>query len=394
MLNKKQKEIYDYITKNKWKNDGVKSILIKGSAGVGKSYLTTLIAETLSSRCLVTATTNKAKELLKEKLDCEVLTIHSALGMVLEYSGLTPILRNIKAPRRTEILIIDEVSMLERDLYLQICQNNYPLVIYIGDEVQLPAVGNRADLKVDKEFVLTEQMRQDINDLNLQEVLNGLRTAIKKGERLTLKKEKINFYTKHNEFCKAYLNCNTSKRILAYYNKTVDAYNKNINGGDPYQIGDIVILDKPCGHLKNGSEAKITGIKHDGTKTLLKIRADGKTYLIIVFLKKGDENNYTQLKLSQNDYEAIHNIYHPKLLYASTIHKAQGDTLESVFIDFADIQAAYKKKPTQYNNFTEGISYDEMLRLLYVAISRAKKNVHIFAGDTRNYKTLHKALKN
>lgn len=388
-LNKKQQEIFNYITKNKWKNDKVKSILIKGEGGTGKSYLTSHIADTLGYRCLVTATTNKAKELLNEKLDCEVYTIHSALGMVLTYEGLTPILRSIKPPKRAEILIIDEVSMLERDLYLKIKESNYALVIYIGDEVQLPAVGNRAELEVDKTFILTEQMRQDKDTLDLQEILKSLRQAILNGDKLTLKKEKINFYTNHRDFCKAYLNCNTSKRILAYSNKCVDTYNKNINGGDAFNIGDIIVLDKPCGHLKNGDTAKIVNLRHDGTKTFIKIMNSGKSYVLTTFLKKTDEKNFIDLQIEKGDFAAIHNIFHPKLLYASTVHKSQGDTLESVFIDFTDIQSAYKRKPSQFNNYAEGISYDEMLRLLYVAMSRAKKNVNIFAGKTRNYKTLN-----
>lgn len=391
-LNKKQQEIYDYIVKNKWQKDGVRSILIKGAAGTGKSLLTSTIAEKLGYRCLVTATTNKAKELLNERIDNDVITIHSALGMILEYSGLQPVLRKNKPAKKTEILIIDEVSMLERDLYIQIKENNYPLVIYIGDEVQLPAVGNRADLKVDKEFILTEQMRQDADAVGIHEILQDLRNAIQNKEKLKLPKDKINFYTKHREFCKAYIACKTTKRILAYYNKTVDSYNKHINGGDPFQIDDTIVLDKPCGHLKNGDTAKIMDIIHDGTKTLLKIRKE-KSYVITTFLKKGDENNYIQLKLNNQDYEAIQMIYHPKLLYASTIHKSQGDTVESVFVDFSDIRAAFSRTPTKFNNYAQGISYDELLRLTYVAISRAKKNVHIFAGDTRDYSVLQKINK-
>ncbi len=52
--------------------------------------------------------------------------------------------------------------------------------------------------------------------------------------------------------------------------------------------------------------------------------------------------------------------------YASTVHKAQGASVDDVYIDLSDVG-------------TNGNS-EEVARLLYVAISRARKNVYLYGN--------------
>ena len=79
---------------------------------------------------------------------------------------------------------------------------------------------------------------------------------------------------------------------------------------------------------------------------------------------------------------------HPKHIYASTIHKAQGMTLDEVFIDATDVFKQLTRKPTKYNNYNRPISIEEFLKLMYVAISRMRYKAHLYVGETRNYKYL------
>ena len=86
-------------------------------------------------------------------------------------------------------------------------------------------------------------------------------------------------------------------------------------------------------------------------------------------------------------------IYHPKQIYASTVHKAQGMTIEEVFIDVRDIYQQLFRVPSKYNHYNKPISLEEYLRLIYVAISRMSYKAHLFIGEKRDYKTLKKGLK-
>lgn len=68
---------------------------------------------------------------------------------------------------------------------------------------------------------------------------------------------------------------------------------------------------------------------------------------------------------------------------AFTVHKSQGKTYHTVFIDYSDIMDSYTKKKTKYNN---PISLDDFLRLTLVGFSRAQARVVVFYGKSRSLK--------
>jgi hypothetical protein len=63
-----------------------------------------------------------------------------------------------------------------------------------------------------------------------------------------------------------------------------------------------------------------------------------------------------------------------------TVHKAQGQSVDTVFIDMTDIYSAYAQNKTKYNN---PISLDEMLRMILVGMSRARHKIVVFYGSSR-----------
>lgn len=84
-------------------------------------------------------------------------------------------------------------------------------------------------------------------------------------------------------------------------------------------------------------------------------------------------NNYTELKGLMNTEPAFEYFCNRKVvdlrpLFASTVHKAQGSTINTVYIDLDDFKAVSK-----YN-------YPLFKKLLYVAVSRASHKV-VFTGD-------------
>ena len=69
-------------------------------------------------------------------------------------------------------------------------------------------------------------------------------------------------------------------------------------------------------------------------------------------------------------------------IYSSTIHKLQGSTYETCYVNVYDLIT---------NDF---MSLDEKYRLLYVAITRASKDIKIFMPGIKKYDAIntHKML--
>ena len=147
------------------------SIILSGPAGTGKTFLVhhilTEVLDKYKNTCkllgikprfnheyrdpfIITATTNKAVSVLKQSvlnIVDNVTTIESALGLVVsgdmdkgKYT-LKPNPRRGLTTSEDQIIIIDEASMIDKELYLYIkkcCDNCF--IIYVGDDCQLPAV--------------------------------------------------------------------------------------------------------------------------------------------------------------------------------------------------------------------------------------------------------------
>jgi len=63
-----------------------------------------------------------------------------------------------------------------------------------------------------------------------------------------------------------------------------------------------------------------------------------------------------------------------------TVFKAQGQSVDTVFVDMTDIYSAYDQQKTKWNN---PISLDEMLRMILVGMSRARHKIVVFYGKSR-----------
>lgn len=391
-LNRKQLIVYNWFISAMPKD--ARTVLLTGAAGTGKSYLISKIAQNFKGSVLITATTNKAKANLKEATGKEAYTTHSALGFVMIRNGTQEYLSDINEVREADLLIVDEVSMLPNQVYQKILKTPYKYILFVGDECQLPAVGVKAKIQTDLSMNLTQQMRQDEMDVKLKRYMEKLRESIKSKKLLDFSQDlpsNISMYEDHKEFCKAYLNCESSKRILAYSNKVIDAYNNNINGKERYKAGDLLVIDKPLGKAKNGDIVEVVTAGEYEDRFVVRVSFDGNQYGFYVMKSKTLEEKFLNkaLEIGQEYYwNTVDSIYHPKHIYASTIHKAQGQTIEEVFIDARDIAAQLDRKPSRYNHYNGPISIEEFLKLVYVAISRMKTKAHLFIGEKRNYKNL------
>jgi hypothetical protein len=117
-------------------------------------------------------------------------------------------------------------------------------------------------------------------------------------------------------------------------------------------------------------------------------------HLLNLAKEKGGKNAWKKYSDFKNGHLFIHNLYDSHFGekdvlickkdldygFALTVHKSQGSTYENVFVDLRDINKImgrkYYQKEKRY--YTQAENYNERLRLLYVALSRAEKRVYIF----------------
>lgn len=126
--------------------------LLDGGAGVGKTFTLAAVADRLEAdgfSVTLTAPTHKAAEVLAEKTDREVVTIHSLLGLRPQSVNGVESLKQVGTvsfPPKS-ILIIDECSMIDDALlgFIKKALVTFKAkVLFVGDRYQLPPVTGRS----------------------------------------------------------------------------------------------------------------------------------------------------------------------------------------------------------------------------------------------------------
>ena len=403
---------------------------ITGYAGTGKStallkQLTTIAGKDKDDTIVLCPTHKAAHRLLpKIPFGIEIKTIHSLLGWIPAINENAEKIEHIdivaKTDRKIEeynTFIIDEGGMMSEEMFMELVAkiedarnfdtDNIKIYVYLDPYQLLPVKGRQ--IQLDEEFTtkLTTQHRAESPDVvalftKFVEFLEGTNTKdLKIDFSANVKKVSTTEAVQLFDI--------TKDRLLAYTNEVVGWYNKEIsiyNGiqsfvGQYVQLGsnpdlvyvedmidksDVVLSDVITWYLDNNmllQNSKISAkymelefstlLKLDGVE-FAKVAINGTTKIVPVVL--GIYNAYSltkQIKAAaikdKKNYKfiyALNKAYTMDYKFASTVHKAQGSEFDAVFVDVNDI------KKSILPNY-----YDTYARLMYVALSRAKKKVYI-----------------
>lgn len=427
---------------------------LRGYAGTGKTFtLTRLLQNLLAAnyRVAMTAPTHQAVKVIQLMIgktgmaDVDCMTIHSLLSLKVKRShGTTKLVKasNKNHLEKYDVVIIDECSMVDEDLYTQIEQSAKDAntkILFTGDPAQIPPVNGQgaSPTFLAPGPMLTEVMRQAMDNPILA-YCTAIRQAIERGESLppmpvnqhnpiigqgiSVMTGDAFTYFLHDAFVASDYARNPMRfRVIAYRNAQIASYNRQVQmlrypkiGIAPFADGEPIYISEPLKtSMLVAKEGDTSDEIHENTETLATIegapsRSTHPLYpnlsaWMVVITTFGnayeawtlDDEGWQQhqaalktlasqikistalkmqgtLKPDEPNYEWLHwyqlkdAFVQLRPAYAMTAHKSQGNTFENVFVDAVDI--------LRNNN------RQEAMQILYVACSRATRNVIINIG--------------
>jgi hypothetical protein len=415
---------------------------ISGAAGTGKTTLALELIDRAQAggyKCHLTAPTNKAAKILAEKTGRTAITIHKLLQLVLEDVEDTQKLTkggSFNCEGIMTLIIIDEASMMSKELmelmHSSVDSNMELSVLFLGDPYQLNPIGEElSEALTFPGFELKTVMRQAAGNPIIQ-LAHKIREAQEQQmhrERQIAKGEvpdeimKIDWYDfvddkhivvhdKAKAFADSYIEDfqnGINTHLVAWRNIKVNSMNDYVRnklyGADraiqPFLIDEEVMLYCPV--FKLGPSGKLlTALQNSALATVVSIETTTRSVAqnmfecydiwiqpddleigqlqvfvptdLVQFAKDLQEvaNNAKQCKTAKDRSYIFHEFYYPiknfftqmRPSHAMTSHKSQGSTFTSVYVNVQDIQLNKNRM--------------EMLRSLYVAVTRGAEKLHLY----------------
>lgn len=394
--------------------------LFKSPAGCGKTYTTQALLAQLKGRVVFTAPTNKATKVLRETLTTkeykpECRTIYSLLGLSLQPNGEVKELSVPEDPvdlSTYKLVVVDEGFMLNSMVWshLQEAAQEFNLkFLILGDDCQLPPVKEDKSPVADIKNVatLTKVMRHDNQILTLAMATRAKvgNPAASFGDVKSSNDDKGGVWVLNAKQFQDVIADRAllgefhtgQSKIIAWRNVTVDKWNKfvrvktysaDVVHTHPWLVGDRVIFTSPAKDLDD--EVKATtddeGVVQSAVIDDHPLYAEFKVWRISVVM---DDNRIVIARVLHQDYlgmfnrkaeqyaseakanskkwrhfwdfkDAFHNLRHA---YAITVHRAQGSTYETAFVEYKDILINPNRQ--------------EAVRCFYTAGTRPKKELYL-----------------
>lgn len=387
---------------------------VSGGAGTGKTYFISQVADGILRHkeesvplhtVSITATTNKAAAVIAEAMPHRagtIGTVYSFMNLRVSENFSTGKVSVVPTPRWTVhhgiFLIIDECSMVNSELfkYLEKGLDSSCKVLFVGDKNQLAPVKETLSQVYKNNYrtsYLTKPVRNaeqpalmELCEQAKQTVLTGKFTPIIEVPGVI---DFVDGTQMKGILEREYTQEDPTRRVLSYTNQRVVEYNtfiRQLRGyTEPFEVGEI---------LTNNSSAELVGKERLYTDQMVRVEqivsdemrgdivqgeslriitllvedvSNGTQYNVSTFADPEDRQNvlkwYAGLKKWDRYFKVKGNYPDLRSVAASTTHKAQGSTYNSVVVDLADIG-----KCTQN---------DQTARMLYVALSRPKQRLYL-----------------
>lgn len=399
-------------------DDAVKEMSISGAAGTGKTFLMGHLIDNVLKRyyetcklmgiaakyhnVVMTASTNKAAEVLSQAIKRPTQTCHSFFNLIVQENfktGETEIKKSKSWKIHSNtIIFIDEAYFLDYKTIQNIHEGTMNCkIVYVGDKDQMNPVKEKVSYVANPAnniptIHLTEPMRNatkpELAALCQQFKENVTTHKFKPiitspGSIVLLSDEEAEEHIQQN-----FVHQNTGSRILCFHNKRVNEFNAYIRNlrGLPYeyQEGEYLIN---AASIRNGScalsvEDEIL-IENLGPQHEVLINDDPEFPLDVVpaELSSSFKRGHFIIPLDREYVDKLSKYFKKEKMWghffwlknnlpdlrprdACTVYKAQGSTLNTVYLDLSDIAS-------------QGIA-DKVARMLYVGASRAKETVYMF----------------
>jgi len=385
---------------------------LRGYAGTGKTYLVSRLVEQLVDEdCAVTvcAPTHKAVQVLSDELGdapVQMQTLHSFLGLQLQPTedGEYELVPDEARDFTEGIVIVDEASMIGREEWAHIEDAPFWVQwLFVGDPAQLPPVNEDPSPALEVPGPTLETIHRQAADNPILELATEIRTGDVgrfgskfedgKGVAITRNREGFLDSVLRTFDTEAFEEDATHARVLAYRNKRVRSYNREIRAArygadaDRFVEGEWLVATETWLHegvprLTNSEEvrvkeATVSSIESDDQSEWkvwkLKVRTPGRGMTRTAYVLHEDEFDRYEEELerrrdkAKNDgskwerfFDLREQFASVDYAYATTVHKAQGSTFDTVFVDHRDLQACRG---------------EEQQALLYVAVTRPSRRL-------------------
>lgn len=355
---------------------------------------------TITGKLVLTASTNKAAAVLSAMTGKPASTIHSLLRLTVRpnfSTGKEDLVASGKRRVDNCTIIIDEASMIDDKLmqFLDERTSNCK-IIFVGDDHQLKPVGSNhmPAFAIDDVIHLSTIMRQKDTSF-IRTIGNEFRKSIFGNKQIpttlfdgldVINCDGPTFQQEVDKVFGASDYKSSHGRILCRTNDLVHEYNSYVRnmiyGSEALNIHEELIVRSPIhrdGQVAHSIEevVKISSV-NEVTYKGVKCSEVRITSSHIIARVPHDNTQVKQLikqaaaraKAGQDTWAPYFNLkeeFHDlRPVYSGTTHTSQGSTYDTVFINLNDLGGCWDK--------------EELLRLLYVAFTRAKHKVFIYGS--------------
>lgn len=336
--------------------------VITGFPGTGKTTIQKLILALLKTayheKAMLVAPTGRAAKCMMDSTGYPASTIHSALGLMGEGSIMEDI--PLESKRRTDLLIVDEASMMDIYLFRALLERvSAKRIVIIGDIDQLPSVGAGAVLKdlietnlvpltrlsriyrqknvngilinamhirsgeykmcIDEAFKLHELPDSDIASQVVEEYLQKVNEVGLDNVIL------LTPYRRIGSLCSNVLNQVIQEKVNP--NKGQPSFRRNKLDEMYFRVGDPILLMKNM--MEKGIVNGDVGLCTDCQEDEITVKFQDK-----------------EVTFSREEAK------HLDLSYATTVHKSQGSEYQVVIMVLSMSQKGMCKRPILYTGLT------------------------------------------